>query len=135
MQHMGKFSSSDFEPIDLSALFDRCMGDLDRIGETLTMFVEDSAVRLADLEHQLEAGDATAARRTAYALRGSAASLSANQLSTYAEQIESLSRAGDLPAAETYLSMLRDELDKCVCAVPKLLKDARNSGDSRKDAA
>ena len=71
-------------------------------------FVKDSAVRLADLERALSAGDADAFRRSAHSFKGSAGNLGAQTLMDLCRQLEILGAEDRLADAPTLMPHLRD---------------------------
>ena len=106
-------------PIEFESLLARCMGDKGFTREMLGLFREQFAQNLAVLEANLASGDIEAARRTAHAMKGSAANLSAAPLSNLCAAIEMEARSGRFPAASAVEAM-KGELQRVLAYYPTI---------------
>ena len=73
-------------------------------------FFSDASLRLDALQQALMHGDAAAAEQAAHALKGSAANLGAQRIADSSEEIEKLSRAGDLVSIVPIVAHLQGEI-------------------------
>lgn len=95
---------------DRASLLDRVDGDADLLGVIIDVFLEDSPNALRAIEAAQEAGDGTALRLAAHALKGAAANISAEALRAAAHELESLAAAGRLTEADAGLARVRRAL-------------------------
>jgi HPt (histidine-containing phosphotransfer) domain-containing protein len=71
-------------------------GDLGFLGELVAAYRTDGQSRLADMRAALKAGDSEGLRRAAHTLKGSSASLGANDLAEACREVEAAARGGRL---------------------------------------
>ena len=85
-------------------------GDNDEFLREITgIFLEDTPLRIAELEESLTAGDISRFTRAAHSIKGSSANLGATLLRQVAEKLEHESRTKGLAAAATLLEQLKAE--------------------------
>jgi PAS domain S-box-containing protein len=95
---------------DEEALLTTVDGDRALVAELVGLFLEDSPGQLAEMRGALQRGDAAALQFAAHTLKGAAGSLSARRVAAAAHDLETMSRAGDLRAADEALTALSEEL-------------------------
>jgi HPt (histidine-containing phosphotransfer) domain-containing protein len=100
---------SNGEVLDVWALCDRCMGNLDLVERVLDKFETRLPDELAELERVLEQDDAAKIALVAHRIKGNSSNVSAIGLRHAAAEIEDLSRAGRVADARVELSGLRSE--------------------------
>lgn len=87
-------SGSECLVFDRAVALDRVEGDTELLSEVISVFLESSGPMLADVQQANALGDLRATERAAHALKGSLASLAANEAWGLAAEIESLAREG-----------------------------------------
>jgi HPt (histidine-containing phosphotransfer) domain-containing protein len=102
-------SESDGEVLDVWALCDRCMGNLDLVQRVLDKFETRLPEELAELERMLDHGDAAKIALVAHRIKGNSSNVSATGLRHAAAEIEDLSRAGRVADARAHLDGLQGE--------------------------
>ncbi|KKN82145.1 hypothetical protein LCGC14_0312580 [marine sediment metagenome] len=112
--------------LDVAALVHRCMGNAHAASKILTSFLHIAADTVDRIERALAEGDTDAAARLAHALKGDAATLSAEPLRAAAGAVETLAAAGAEAAARTPLLDLQVELTRCLDHIPDVLADLVN---------
>jgi len=100
------------EVLDLDALMERCMGNLDFVDRILHKFQERLPKELAELETTLECQDAEQLALVAHRIKGSSASVSARGLCLAASAIEDRSRAGCMHDIDSYVEQFRREWER-----------------------
>jgi HPt (histidine-containing phosphotransfer) domain-containing protein len=105
--------SSNAPVIDLTALVDRCMGNLEFAERILDRFQERAEQDLEELEKLIELRDAGQLARVAHRMKGSSANVAAEGLQRIAEQIEELGRSGRLAEVPAHLEQFRREWARC----------------------
>lgn len=107
-------------PID-DAAFDQTLemvgGDLGFVGELVAEYRTDGANRVADMRAALSAGDAEALRRAAHTLKGSSASLGANDLAEACRVVEAAARDGRLDDLGPKVDAIASGLEAAVAAL------------------
>jgi phosphoserine phosphatase RsbU/P len=96
--------------LDETALLATVCGNRELAGELAGIFLEELQPRMDEMGSAIRDGDAGRVRFCAHALRGSAASLSATQVTVSATALETMARAGDLSNARTVFISLQGEL-------------------------
>jgi sigma-B regulation protein RsbU (phosphoserine phosphatase) len=96
--------------LDETALLATVCGNRELAGELAEIFLEELQPRMQEMGSAIRDGDAERVRFAAHALRGSAASLSATQVTASATALETMARAGDLSKAEGVFASLQGEL-------------------------
>jgi len=104
---------------DMDALLSRCMGDVEFRESLLAKFPEQADIGMRRIADALKAGDATQLARAAHALKGTAANLSAPSVQRLAARIEVLGNASALTEAQRLADELREELNRCIAAIPQ----------------
>ena len=85
-------------------------GDNDEFLREITgIFLQDTPLRIAELDQSLAAGDAAKFTRAAHSIKGSSANLGALALRAVAEKLEHESRTKGLAAANSMLDQLKAE--------------------------
>jgi HPt (histidine-containing phosphotransfer) domain-containing protein len=100
---------SDCEVLDVWALCDRCMGNLQLVQRVLDKFETRLPGELAELERVLENDDAAKIALVAHRIKGNSSNVSATGLRHAAAEIEDLSRAGRVADARAHLDGLQDQ--------------------------
>ncbi|WP_020410468.1 Hpt domain-containing protein [Hahella ganghwensis] len=85
----------------------------------VTTFLDDSAQRLEDIQHQLDSGDSAAFGRACHSLKGSATNLGLPRLSELCRQGEELGYSDQMDAAGELVGDIKEEFEQ----VTDLLKD------------
>ena len=110
--------------VNVAALMARLEGDRELLAELVTLYVEDEAGQLAELERAVERRDAEAVRRAAHALKGVVSNFSAPFAEAAAFALEMAGRHGQLSSAPALVATLRLELGRvrdalmALCAGP-----------------
>ncbi len=97
-------------PMDLAEATARAMGDRTFLGNILQEFLKRAPDHVASMKVALSQGDAEALKQHAHTLKGSAANLSAGDVSAAASRLEAMGRAGDLSAGEAGIADLEGRL-------------------------
>ncbi|HZN12561.1 MAG TPA: Hpt domain-containing protein [Blastocatellia bacterium] len=84
------------------------MGE-DGIQELIDLFIEDGGIHIGALGGALARRDAALLAEEAHALKGSSATLGANQMATLCGQLEQRGRAGTIEGADQLLEALANE--------------------------
>jgi HPt (histidine-containing phosphotransfer) domain-containing protein len=103
------YGESDGEVLDVWALCDRCMGNLDLVQRVLDKFETRLPEEMAELERVLELEDAAKIALVAHRIKGNSSNVSATSLRHAAAKIEELSRAGRVADARAQLDGLQDQ--------------------------
>jgi HPt (histidine-containing phosphotransfer) domain-containing protein len=106
---MSERGESDGEVLDVWALCDRCMGNLDLVRRVLDRFEARLPEELAELERMLESDEATKIALVAHRIKGNSSNVSATGLRHAAGEIEELSRAGRVTDARAQMESLQGE--------------------------
>ncbi len=104
-------------PIEFESLLARCMGDKDFTREMLGLFRTQFSQNLAALEVGIAAGDTEAVRKSAHAMKGSAANLSAAPLSKLCAAVESEAKSAKMPPASA-VEALKAEYQRVLAYYP-----------------
>jgi CheY-like chemotaxis protein/HPt (histidine-containing phosphotransfer) domain-containing protein len=96
--------------LDETALLATVCGNRELAGELAEIFLEELQPRMDEMGSAIRDGDAERVRFAAHALRGSAASLSATQVTASTGALEAMARAGDLSKAGGVFASLQGEL-------------------------
>lgn len=99
-------------PMDLAEATARAMGDRTFLGNILQEFLKRAPDHVASMKVALSQGDAEALKQHAHTLKGSAANLSAGDVSAAASRLEAMGRAGDLSAGEAGIADLEGRLSR-----------------------
>jgi HPt (histidine-containing phosphotransfer) domain-containing protein len=97
-------------------------GDNDEfLREIAGIFLEDTPVRIAELEQSLAAGDQVKFARAAHSIKGSSSNLGAAALRTAAETLEHQARSSGLSGVAPYVAAVKAEYDRAAAALKALL--------------
>lgn len=97
-------------------------GDNDEfVREIAGIFLEDTPLRIAELDQSLAAGDTAKFTRAAHSIKGSSANLGANSVRAVAEKLEHQSRTDGLAGVATLLSELKAEFSRAQVELGKLM--------------
>jgi HPt (histidine-containing phosphotransfer) domain-containing protein len=116
--------------LDFDALLARCLGDLDLVQRVLNKFLNRVPEDLTQIDESILAGDAKKTARLAHALKGAAASLSADSIREVAMGLEDAVRSEEPDAARASLSRLRNEWNRFLEYAPTLLASANARSDT-----
>lgn len=98
-------------------------GDNDEfVREIAGIFLEDTPIRIAELDQSLAAGDASKFVRAAHSIKGSSANLGATDLRAVAEKLEHQSRDQGLSGVATLIAELKIEFDRAQTELAKIIK-------------
>jgi HPt (histidine-containing phosphotransfer) domain-containing protein len=87
--------------------------------DIVSIFLEDTPARIAELKQAFAAGDANKFTRAAHSIKGSSSNLGAKMLRSISEKLEHQSRAGALPDLSSVIS----ELDVAYAATKNALEE------------
>ncbi|MEE9213037.1 MAG: response regulator, partial [Phycisphaeraceae bacterium] len=110
-------------PVDAVALLERCMGNAELVVKVLDTFQKQALDDLERIVQSINDGDANRVARSAHALKGVAANLSAQSLQKVASDLEQLGRDADLDKALGCLTELEHQMRRCLDFLPKVLAD------------
>ncbi len=97
-------------------------GDNDEfLREIAGIFLEDTPLRIAELDQSLGAGDTTKFTRAAHSIKGSSANLGANAVRAVAEKLEHQSRTAGLAGLDGLIGELKSEFTRAQTELSKLL--------------
>jgi signal transduction histidine kinase/CheY-like chemotaxis protein/HPt (histidine-containing phosphotransfer) domain-containing protein len=97
--------------LDENALLATVGGNRELAGELAQLFLQELGPRMQEMASAIRERDADRLQFAAHALRGSAASLSATQVTASATALEAMARKGDLSMAESVFACLEDEME------------------------
>lgn len=89
--------------------------------EIAGIFLEDTPLRIAELDESLRNGDVTAFTRAAHSIKGSSANLGALALRAAAETLERQSRENGLVGVREPLAALKSEFGRAQSALATLV--------------
>jgi two-component system sensor histidine kinase/response regulator len=93
-------------PVDFPAALGWVDGDHALLTELIGIFLEDCPRRLHEVEQAVREGNAIGVRQAAHSLNGMVACFAARSAQGFANEMESLGKAGDLPKASDLLPTL-----------------------------
>jgi histidine phosphotransfer protein HptB len=97
-------------------------GDNDEfLREIAGIFLEDTPLRIRELEQSLAAGDPAKFTRAAHSIKGSSANLGAMALRAVAEKLEHQSRSKGLVEVDELVAQVRDEFARAQAVLTKLI--------------
>lgn len=113
--------------IDTGLLFSRCRGNVS-FGLALLGELEATGEQLVDeIARHIVAGDCTAAAVAAHGLKGAAAIIAADPLRSCAAKLESVGTSSDVECLMSLIEDLRQEMKRCLAAIPKIRGRARQA--------
>ena len=89
--------------------------------EIAGIFLEDTPLRITELEESLQAGDVTRFTRAAHSIKGSSSNLGAMALRAAAEKLEHQARSDGLANVETLLASVKTEFARAHAALATLI--------------
>jgi CheY-like chemotaxis protein/nitrogen-specific signal transduction histidine kinase len=110
--------------IDREALMERVGGDRGLLKEIAELFVDDSAVLLAEMRGAIEERDAERLARTAHTLKGSVGNFAAPWAVEALVEVEGLARRWDLFGAAEALEKAEQEIHRVNGALAELVAEA-----------
>jgi Amt family ammonium transporter len=114
----------DAAPIDVAALFARCMGNMEFAASLLDEMQSSGADLVEGIARLVAAQDAAGAAEAAHALKGAAGIVAAEPLRSLAADIEAAGKSGDLESVASLVEGLRREMQRCLAVVPKIREQA-----------
>lgn len=98
-------------------------GDNDEfVREIAGIFLEDTPIRIAELEQSLAAGDTPKFVRAAHSIKGSSSNLGATGLRAAAEKLEHQSRDHGLNDVTALIAEIKVEFDRAQAELAKIIK-------------
>jgi len=94
----------------IATLLSRVNGDETLARKMITMFLRDTAKRMAALQHALQNNDADSVASISHALQGSISIFGAASAVNYARQLQDSARVNDLPEALSLFPRLQEEI-------------------------
>ena len=101
-------------------LLARIGGDTKLAKKLIDMFLEQLSGRIAEIEDALNASDLPKLRLSAHTLKGEAANIGAEKLSSVALHVERAAKSGDLDAAMAHMRQIHPEAEKLVKVLESL---------------
>ena len=96
-------------------------GDNDEfLREIAGIFLEDTPLRIAELEQSYAAGDVAKFTRAAHSIKGSSANLGAMALRSVAERLEHQARTDGVASGAHYISEIKAEFARAEAELAKL---------------
>ena len=89
--------------------------------EILTIFLEDTPARIAELHHYRTAGNAAAFMRAAHSIKGSSSNVGASELRAMAEQLEHHSRQQGVADVDEQVAALEAAYSRVKVTVETML--------------
>ncbi len=108
-------------PFDVDALLRRWGDKRSLIHRTIVKFQARAEADLTAIEESVASGDTEKTANTAHSLKGAAACLEAKRVRELTAQLEEMGRSDDLQEADSCLTELRHEIQRCLEYVPDLL--------------
>ncbi len=100
-------------------------GDNDEfLREIAGIFLEDTPLRIKELEESLAAGDVSKFTRAAHSIKGSSSNLGAVALRAAAEKLEHESRSKGLGGVAPLMAAVRGEFGRAEAELRKILADS-----------
>jgi len=110
--------------LDENALRATTGGNRELVGELAQLFLQELEPRMQEIASAIREGDAERLQFAAHALRGSAASLSAAQVTASAAALEAMARKGNLSKADSVFVCLEGELAGLTARLTILKREA-----------
>jgi signal transduction histidine kinase/DNA-binding response OmpR family regulator len=115
------------DPLDVSSLLDRCMGNVEFLNRLLKKFRNRVGSEVERLSQAVQAQNAQETAQLAHSLKGAAANVSAINLARIAMELEQLGTGSDWETATACLTKLREEVDRCIRYVPVIGPESATS--------
>ncbi len=115
-------------PINLPSLRHRCLGNLALVTRLINEFEREIGAQVARVEQAVGSGNTTEIAAASHSLKGSAANLSADELSSHAGALEAAARRGAAPDAAESCHELRRQFERCLSSLPQI-RDALSTSN------
>lgn len=113
---------SVIDPLAIANLRSLNPGDNDEfLREIAGIFLEDTPLRIAELDQSLSAGDVSKFTRAAHSIKGSSANLGAVALRASAEKLEHLSRTKGLGEVTALVASVKVEFSRAQAELQALI--------------
>ena len=109
------------DAIHVQSLLERCFGDAHFCTLMLRKFSHRAGDQMAALDRAARSGNALELAREAHTLKGLAGNLSAAPLQKSADRLEQAARRSDLHEAGSLVDQVRDQIDRCMQEIPRVL--------------
>ncbi len=93
----------------------------DGFSTLLETYIDDSKIRIADLNTALSAGDADGVRRAAHSLKGSSGNLGANQMAALCLKVEEQGKEENLEGLDAALEAIETEYQQVADIMKSML--------------
>ncbi|HEY2467297.1 MAG TPA: Hpt domain-containing protein [Terracidiphilus sp.] len=110
--------------VDLPELLGRIENDEELLVELFTLFLDDFPRKRTELQAAIESGNLDEIERTAHAIKGVLANLSAQRAASLAAEIESVARDGKLPKIQKAVAAFNLEATGFYSAVDAFMSGA-----------
>jgi HPt (histidine-containing phosphotransfer) domain-containing protein len=118
---MSEFAVLDeVDVIDVEALKQRCLGNLDLVRRVLKKFTSQLTCDLAELERAARTGDAESFALVAHRIKGMSANVEAHELNRHAAAGEQCALARVVSELPQCLERIRQEHDRIAESLPRL---------------
>ncbi|MGR3176794.1 MAG: PAS domain S-box protein [Candidatus Anammoxibacter sp.] len=109
---MDDSKSKSVDPIDLAKGIDDFEGDREYFMKAVSGFVEHVKIQIKTMQQAIEDGDAETVRKEAHSIKGGAATLMANNLSSIANELENIGKTDNIMACPELLGNLAKEFNR-----------------------
>jgi len=111
------------DPLAIANLRALNPGDNDEFLREITgIFLEDTPMRIAELDHSLKVGDVVSFTRAAHSIKGSSSNLGAAALRSVSEKLETLSRTKGLADVAGLVAEIKTEFARAECELAALIR-------------
>jgi len=107
--------------LDVAGALERIGGDEELLNEVFELYLEDTPKKIAELGEYLRDGYAEGAKRIAHSIKGSSASIGAEGMRGITNEIQHLTRDGDVAGALDKLEEMETEFTRLVEALRKVI--------------
>ena len=107
-------------PLDIARMRDHLADDEDLIADVIELFFADSPARLDTIQSAIDTLDLEAIKSAAHSLKGSAATMCANDMVDAARRLEHVAATGDLPSIGAHFARLVAETERLSAALREL---------------
>jgi len=111
-------------PIDVQSLQERCLGDAAFVREVLGIFKRQGVTFVANLRRNLSDGDAVGLAKSAHALKGSAANISACALSALSGELEASAAAISPAEGQVRMAAIAAEFERVIAFIDAMTADS-----------
>jgi PAS domain S-box-containing protein len=110
-------------PFDREELLKRVESDRELLSTLVAVFKADRPHRMEEIEHALEAGDATALSSAAHTIKGALGVFGAEPARSIAEELENLGRGGRVDGARELVARLAEAVVSAEAALDRFLRE------------